>query len=88
MEKIENKVNIGGKDVLFSSGTLAGQADGAVVVESEGTAVLATCVVSKEPSELSYMPLMVDYEERFYASGKISGSRFVKREGRLRSKRF
>lgn len=82
MEKIENKVNIGGKDILFSSGTLAGLADGAVVVESEGTAVLATCVVSKEPSELNYMPLMVDYEERFYASGKISGSRFVKREGR------
>lgn len=82
MEKIENKVNIGGKDILFSSGTLAGQADGAVVVESEGTAVLATCVVSKEPSELNYMPLMVDYEERFYASGKISGSRFIKREGR------
>lgn len=82
MEKIENKVNIGGKDIKFSSGTLAGQADGAVVVESEGTSVLATCVVSKEPSELNYMPLMVDYEERFYASGKISGSRFIKREGR------
>lgn len=82
MKKIENKVNIGGKDIKFSSGDLAGQADGAVLVESEGTAVLATCVVSKEPSELDYMPLMVDYEERFYASGKISGSRFIKREGR------
>ena len=82
MEKIENKVNIGGKDILFSSGVIAGQADGAVVVESGGTAVLATCVVSKEPSELNYLPLLVDYEERFYASGKISGSRFIKREGR------
>jgi polyribonucleotide nucleotidyltransferase len=46
------------------------------------TMVLATCVVGKEPSELNYLPLSVDYEERFYASGKISGSRFIKREGR------
>ncbi len=78
----ENKVNIGGRDIVFSSGVMAGMADGAVVVESGGTTVLATCVVSNEPSELNYMPLVVDYEERFYASGKISGSRFIKREGR------
>jgi polyribonucleotide nucleotidyltransferase len=44
--------------------------------------VLATCVVGKEPADIGYMPLTIDYEERFYASGKISGSRFIKREGR------
>lgn len=82
MEKIENTVEIAGKTLKLSSGELAGQADGAVVAQTGETTVLATCVVGKEPSELDYMPLSVDYEERFYASGKISGSRFIKREGR------
>ena len=82
MEKIENTVEIAGKTLKLSSGELAVQADGAVVAQTGETTVLATCVVGKEPSELDYMPLSVDYEERFYASGKISGSRFIKREGR------
>ena len=79
-EKVE--VDIAGKKLELSSGELAPQADGAVVARMGDTMVLATCVVGKEPSELNYMPLSVDYEERFYASGKISGSRFIKREGR------
>jgi len=73
---------LNGQKIRLSSGELAGQADGAVVARLGETTVLATCVVGKEPSELDYMPLSVDYEERFYASGKISGSRFIKREGR------
>lgn len=81
--KSENvEVEIAGKKLTLSSGELAPQADGAVVARMGDTMVLATCVVGKEPSELNYMPLSVDYEERFYASGKISGSRFIKREGR------
>lgn len=80
--KIEKEFELAGQKVRLSSGDLAGQADGAVVAQMGETTVLATCVVGKEPSELNYMPLMVDYEERFYASGKISGSRFIKREGR------
>jgi len=79
-EKVE--IEIAGKKLELSSGELAPQADGAVVARMGDTMVLATCVVGKEPSELNYMPLSVDYEERFYASGKISGSRFIKREGR------
>lgn len=82
MEKISQTVEIAGKELSLSSGELAPQADGAVVARMGDTMVLATCVVGKEPSDLSYMPLSVDYEERFYASGKISGSRFIKREGR------
>jgi len=82
MKEIKSEVEIGGKTISLSSGELAQQADGAVVAQQGGTTVLATCVMGKEPSEMNYMPLSVDYEERFYASGKISGSRFIKREGR------
>ena len=82
IKKIDHEFELAGKKIKLSSGKLALQADGAVVAECGETAVLATCVVGKEPTELDYMPLSIDYEERFYASGKISGSRFVKREGR------
>jgi len=62
---------------------LAKQASGAVTVRSGDTVVLATAVMSKEMSKITgYFPLMVDYEERYYAAGKIKGSRFMKREGR------
>ncbi|MCX6809261.1 MAG: polyribonucleotide nucleotidyltransferase [Candidatus Berkelbacteria bacterium] len=82
MEKIEQKFTLAGKEILLSSGELAQQAGGAVIAKCGDTTVLATCVVGKEPAEMNYMPLSVDYEERFYAAGKISGSRFIKREGR------
>lgn len=82
IKTINHEFELGGQKIKLSSGKLALQADGAVVAECGETAVLATCVVGKEPTELDYMPLSIDYEERFYASGKISGSRFVKREGR------
>jgi len=65
------------------AGLLAGQANGAVTVRYGDTVVLATAVMSKEASRISgYFPLMVDFEERYYAAGKIKGSRFIKREGR------
>lgn len=46
------------------------------------TVVLGTAMVGSRPIELDYFPLSIDYEEKFYAAGKISGSRFIKREGR------
>jgi len=65
------------------TGLLAGQANGAVTVRYGDTVVLATAVMSKTASKISgYFPLMVDFEERYYAAGKIKGSRFIKREGR------
>ena len=65
------------------TGLLAGQANGAVTVRYGDTVVLATAVMSKAASKISgYFPLMVDFEERYYAAGKIKGSRFIKREGR------
>lgn len=62
---------------------LAEQASGSVILRYGNTAVLATAVMSaKTRDDIDYFPLTVDYEERFYAAGKILGSRFIKREGR------
>ena len=54
-----------------------------VIVRYGDTVVLGTAMVGNRPiSGMDYFPLSIDYEEKFYASGKISGSRFIKREGR------
>ncbi len=74
---------LGGKELSFEVGKLARLADAAVTVQYGDTVVLATAVMSKEPREgVDFFPLQVEYEERLYAAGKISGSRFIKREGR------
>src|SRR6476659_5050933 len=75
-------VTVGGKDVTFETGKLAKQADGAVVVRSGETMVLATAQGRQEAREgADFFPLTVDVEERMYAAGKIPGG-FFKREGR------
>lgn len=77
------KTKIGGKELSLEIGKFAGQASGAVTAKYGDTVILATAVVSPEPRDgVDFFPLMVDYEERLYAAGKISGSRFIKREGR------
>jgi polyribonucleotide nucleotidyltransferase len=53
-----------------------------VLVRYGETVVLGTAMVGSKPVQLDYFPLSIDYEEKFYAAGKISGSRFIKREGR------
>ena len=53
-----------------------------VLVTYGDTVVLGTAQVGSKPIQLDYFPLSIDYEEKFYAAGKISGSRFIKREGR------
>jgi polyribonucleotide nucleotidyltransferase len=76
-------LQIGGRVLEIETGLLAKQANGAVTVRYGDTVVLATAVMSKGASRIGgYFPLMVDYEERYYAAGKIKGSRFIKREGR------
>jgi polyribonucleotide nucleotidyltransferase len=76
-------LQLGGRELSVATGLLAGQASGSVLVQYGDTVVLATAVMSKRPSNvMGYFPLMVDYEERYYAAGKIKGSRFMKREGR------
>lgn len=83
MEQKKWTLQIGGRILEIETGLLAGQANGSVTVRYGDTVVLATAVMSKDASKISgYFPLMVDYEERYYAAGKIKGSRFIKREGR------
>src|SRR5437588_1899279 len=73
---------VGGREITFESGKLAKQADGAVVVRSGETMVLATAQGRTEAREgAAFFPLTVDVEERMYAAGKIPGG-FFKREGR------
>ena len=72
-----------GRELTIETGKLAFMADGAVTVRYGDTVVMATATIANEPREgVDFFPLMVDYEERMYAAGKISGSRFIKREGR------
>jgi polyribonucleotide nucleotidyltransferase len=78
--KVEKEIC--GRMMSFETGKLAKQAEGAVLVRYGNTAMLATAVSSDKPVEAGYFPLSVEFEERFYSSGKIKGSRFVKREGR------
>src|SRR5881296_3103379 len=75
-------VTIGGRELIFESGKLAKQADGAVLVRSGETMVLATAQGRMDTREgADFFPLTVDVEERMYAAGKIPGG-FFKREGR------
>lgn len=72
-----------GRKLTLETGRVAFQADGAVIVRYGDTVILGIASVADEPTEgMDYFPLMVDYEEKMYAAGKISGSRFIKREGR------
>ncbi|MCM3665581.1 polyribonucleotide nucleotidyltransferase [Mesobacillus subterraneus] len=70
-----------GRKLTVEIGQLAKQANGAVLVRYGDTAVLSTATASKEPKNLDFFPLTVNYEERLYAVGKIPGG-FIKREGR------
>ncbi|MEL6358608.1 MAG: polyribonucleotide nucleotidyltransferase, partial [Bacteroidota bacterium] len=71
------------RSITIETGKLAKQADGAVVVSMGNTMLLATVVAKKEPTEdIGFLPLYVDYQEKFAAAGKIPGS-FLRREGRL-----
>jgi polyribonucleotide nucleotidyltransferase len=83
-EKTELKI---GEGVLqFETGAIARQANGAALIKYEGSSVLATaCTTRSAAKELDYLPLTVNYVEKFYAAGKIPGG-FFKREGRPQEK--
>lgn len=83
MDKKTFGITLGSAPIEVSFTPLAPQANGSVMVRAGDTTVLATAVMSKKPREGGdFFPLTVDYEEKFYAAGKILGSRFVKRESR------
>ena len=87
-------INPSGKDIFSVTTELCGRpltlevnrvgfrTTGSVLVRYGDTVVLGSAQVGSRPVQLDYFPLSIDYEERFYAAGKISGSRFIKREGR------
>ena len=81
MNKKEYSIEVGGKKLTAQFTDLADQANGSVMVRYGDTVILATAVMGEEKNG-DFFPLTVDYEERFYAAGKILGSRFVRREGR------
>lgn len=82
-KQVKLETEFAGKKLIIETGQLAFRADGAVTVQYGDTVLLATAVVAPQPKpETDFFPLLIDYEERLYASGKISGSRFMKREGR------
>ncbi len=87
-------INPSGKDIFSVSTDFLGRkltlevnkvgfrSSASVLVKYGDTVVLGTVQLGNRPVELDYFPLSIDYEEKFYAAGKISGSRFIKREGR------
>jgi polyribonucleotide nucleotidyltransferase len=83
MQKVVQKtVDIGNKQLHLETGRIAKQADGSVVARLGDTMVLATVCASKEPLEgKDFLPLSVEYREKYYAAGKIPGG-FFKREAR------
>ncbi len=82
MEEYTKSIKVNGKEMTFTTGGIAFRADSAVKVQYGETVVLAIVTVSHEESSLDYFPLSIEYIEKFYAGGIISGSKFVKRERR------
>lgn len=91
---MSNIINPHGKEVLKVTTELCGKpltleinrvgfrSSATVLVSYGDTVIMGTAMVGKRPITLDYFPLSIDYEEKMYAAGKISGSRFIKREGR------
>ena len=71
-----------GKPLSIEVNRVGFRTTGSVLVRYGDTVVLGSAQVGSRPVQLDYFPLSIDYEEKFYAAGKISGSRFIKREGR------
>jgi polyribonucleotide nucleotidyltransferase len=82
MQKTIYSTEVGGKTLTAEFNDLASQANGSVLVRYGNTVVMATAVMSAEDKDSGFFPLTVDYELKFYASGQILGSRFVRREGK------
>jgi polyribonucleotide nucleotidyltransferase len=81
MEEFEKSISFDGRDIRLKIGLLAPQAGGAVLIESEDTAVLVAATRAAAREGIDFLPLLVDYEERLYAAGRIPGG-FLRREGR------
>ena len=71
-----------GRNLTLEVNKVGFRSTSSVLVKYGDTVILGTVQLGNRPVELDYFPLSIDYEEKFYAAGKISGSRFIKREGR------
>ena len=81
MKPLKKKFQYGNHEVILETGQIARQANGAVLVNMEGTVVLTTVVAKNDGQSRDFFPLTVNYQEKTYAAGKIPGG-FFKREGR------
>ena len=82
---LENKkfeMDLAGRKLKVTFSPLAEQANGSCLVQYGDSLILATATMGKSDREGDFFPLTVEYEEKFYAAGKILGSRFVRREGK------
>jgi len=81
MVEYDKSISFDGRDIRLKVGLLAPQAGGSVLIQSGDTAVLVTATRSGGREGIDFLPLLVDYEERLYAAGRIPGG-FLRREGR------
>jgi polyribonucleotide nucleotidyltransferase len=81
MQEFDKSISFDGRDIRLKVGYLAPQAGGTVLVQSGDTAVLVTATRASAREGIDFLPLLVDYEERLYAAGRIPGG-FLRREGR------
>jgi polyribonucleotide nucleotidyltransferase len=81
MTEIIKSISFDGRDIRLTIGRFAPQAGGSVLIESGDTSVLVTATRSGGREGIDFLPLLVDYEERLYAAGRIPGG-FLRREGR------
>lgn len=79
---IHQELELSGRKLVLETGELAPHANASVLASYGETVVLATAVAKEAAPDVDFFPLSVDYEEKLYAGGKISTSRFIKREGR------
>jgi len=86
MKAIQERAQVGGREIVLETGKVAKQADGSIWIRHGDSIVLVTVVSAKERKEgMDFFPLTVDYQEKLFAAGKIPGS-FFRREGRLTEK--
>lgn len=80
-QEVDKSISVDGRDIRLKVGLLAPQAGGSVLIQSEDTAVLVSATRASGREGIDFLPLIVDYEERLYAAGRIPGG-FLRREGR------
>lgn len=81
-EIIKVETELCGKTLSLEVGRVGFRTSASVIARYGDTVVLGTAMVGSKPISMDYFPLSIDYEEKMYAAGKVSGSRFIKREGR------